>query len=49
MGGWRFCLIDRYNLSLSEDGMQLTGRYFSKGCSDDAKVELRRPESPSPR
>ena len=44
-GGWRFCRIDRYDLSLSADGALLSGSYSSKACRDRAKVELRRPEA----
>jgi hypothetical protein len=46
MNGWRFCLVDRYSLTLSADGNHLSGRYTSKACRDEATIELARPEAP---
>lgn len=39
-GGWRFCVIDRWSLSL--DGESLTGTYRSAACSDEATVTLKK-------
>lgn len=36
--GWRFCTIDRWDLTLS--GTDLTGSYSSKACDDTATVTL---------
>lgn len=37
--GWRFCLIDRYLLSRSENGT-LEGSYWSGACRDEAALRL---------
>ena len=39
---WRFCLIDEYELSLSPDAKEMTGKYSSKQCHDNASVKLRK-------
>lgn len=39
-GGWRFCTIDRYDLSPTDDG-GWTGTYDSTACRDHATVTLR--------
>lgn len=36
--GWRFCTIERYELTRS--GSRLTGTYHSRACNDEATVEL---------
>ena len=38
--GWRFCVVDRYDLSGSKDA--LTGKYHSSGCNDNAAMTLTR-------
>ncbi len=47
-GGWRFCAIESYRLTLSPDGSRLDGAYTSKECRDEARVELARPEAARP-
>lgn len=39
---WKFCLIDDYELSLSQDAKELTGKYNSKQCHDNASIKLRK-------
>ena len=41
-GGWHFCPIDRYELTLSPDGSRLAGTYDSRQCHDHATVLLSR-------
>lgn len=38
--GWRFCLVDHYDLSPAGDA--LAGTYDSAACSDHASLDLRR-------
>lgn len=38
--GWRFCLIDEYNLTLVEPD-RITGGYFSQACDDRGRMTLR--------
>jgi hypothetical protein len=40
-GGWRFCPIDRYELTLTERH-RLVGTYVSRQCNDNATVNLQR-------
>ncbi|MBL8957484.1 MAG: hypothetical protein JNK82_42315 [Myxococcaceae bacterium] len=47
--GWVFCLIDRYTLKKNPTTGALEGRYVSKACRDEAKVNIKavaRPEQP---
>jgi hypothetical protein len=38
--GWRFCLIDEYNITLVEPD-RITGGYFSQACDDRGRMTLR--------
>ena len=40
--GWRFCLVDRYDLTLQAGGDALLGTYDSEACGDHARVTLAR-------
>jgi hypothetical protein len=41
-GGWKFCLIDDYTLTLDDGLGSLTGWYWSEDCQDRAEISLRR-------
>jgi hypothetical protein len=41
-GGWRFCLIDDYTLTVDENLEIVAGWYWSEDCRDRAELTLRR-------
>lgn len=46
--GWRFCFDALYDLSRSDDGQILAGRYWSEDCQDRGTLTLARRLPPPP-